>query len=156
MELSGLKECKKIYFYFGLQLKYSLFSGKLTTQQTQEINNFNSSLHKPLQVHKVLMVSQVLTTKMDLILLEIQRFQQQQLLLQQPQLVKEAINMDNNNNNNLDKEYNLIKLLNILINSNQEISKDKTITDQWHELSSIIINEPNYFKLEYEFILIYF
>ena len=84
------------------------------------------------------MVSLVLTTKMVLILLEI-RFLQQQLLqrLQQPQLAKEvAIHMDNNNNS-LDKEYNIIKLLNILINSNKEISKDKTITDQWHEILSI-------------------
>jgi len=98
------------------------------------------------------MVSLVLTTKMVLILLEI-RFLQQQLLqrLQQPQLAKEvAIHMDNNNNNtnnnnnnSLDKEYNIIKLLNILINSNKEISKDKTITDQWHEISSI---EPKYLK----------
>lgn len=87
------------------------------------------------------MVSQVLTTKAASILLEIKRYQQQQLL-RQSQLTKEIIT---NLGNNLDKGCRTSKLLKFIINSNKEISKDKTITDQWHE---IYINErPQiYFK----------
>jgi len=91
----------------------------------------------------VLTVSRVLTTKIALILLEIKRLQQQQQQHQQTQLRKETIHLDNN----LDKECRTTKLLNILINSNKEISKDKIITDQWHEKYRY---ETSYFKLELE------
>ena len=84
----------------------------------------------------MLTVSRVLTTKIALIRLEIKRLQQQQQLQQQRQQLqplKEIIHLDNN----LDKECIIIKFLSILINSNKEILKDKTITDQWHEILSI-------------------